>query len=459
MPVDPRRPTASEFDKRICRHDTAHSCHRPPRHRPRRRPRLSRPPCRRAGHLGLQSHPQRRDHPERHRLQFLQWQLFVLQRQRLHGQQLRLDGESNGSSNPPLKLKWSDTRIILEDSSTTSFADRDWIIGSGGNSGEETFTITDAGNDFSVGPQVTPFTIVGGAAANAFWLDGSGNIGLGTSLPMARLHLVDGVVAASRPEQNGSSGLTLQTWDILSGVNGFEVVDRTMQRAPCTLRNGAPANSFYLTADGAIGLGTAAPDNALHLLRADGTALFKVQETSATTLPRTLLNLQNNGRPEIVMGNSDTGGEWSFGAGTNSVLKQGPVGSGGAAKSTALQIDPAGNATLTGTLVTGTTTCGGGCDLVFSDGYDLPSIEDHAAQMFQFGHLPNVGPTPEGQPIDLTDKLGRVLNELEHTHLYIAELEECDRAQQAEITALRSDHAARIAALEARLAAPPPAAD
>ena len=33
------------------------------------------------------------------------------------------------------------------------------------------------------------------------------------------------------------------------------------------------------------------------------------------------------------------------------------------------------------------------------------------------GHLPNDGPTRPGEPWDVTDKLGRVLNELEHAHL------------------------------------------
>ena len=69
---------------------------------------------------------------------------------------------------------------------------------------------------------------------------------------------------------------------------------------------------------------------------------------------------------------------------------------------------------------------------MFDAGYALPSIEDHARAMFTLGHLPNMGPMPEGQPFDLTDKFGRLLNEVEHAHIYIAR-------QQDEIAGLRRE--------------------
>ena len=108
---------------------------------------------------------------------------------------------------------------------------------------------------------------------------------------------------------------------------------------------------------------------------------------------------------------------------------------------------------VAGTLTTSGTTCGGGCDAVFSDDYDLPSIRDHADRMFALGHLPNVGPTVENAPINISDKLGRMLNELEHAHIYIARLEADDTALRAELAAMRAAQAAllaRLAAVEAR---------
>ena len=82
----------------------------------------------------------------------------------------------------------------------------------------------------------------------------------------------------------------------------------------------------------------------------------------------------------------------------------------------------AGNLTISGTLVTGGPTCGGGCDRLFAAAHAILPIDEHARLMWQNGHLPNVGPTPEGQPIDVTDKLGRMLNELEKAHVYIEQL-------------------------------------
>ncbi|MEZ5716053.1 MAG: hypothetical protein R3D85_13325 [Paracoccaceae bacterium] len=81
---------------------------------------------------------------------------------------------------------------------------------------------------------------------------------------------------------------------------------------------------------------------------------------------------------------------------------------------------------------------------MFEPGFPLPSIAEHAAQMRALGYLPNVGPTPEGAPFDLTDKLGRMLNELEHAHLYIAQLE----ARNAKQAATLATVLARLDALE-----------
>ena len=106
---------------------------------------------------------------------------------------------------------------------------------------------------------------------------------------------------------------------------------------------------------------------------------------------------------------------------------------------------------LLGSLTTGGTTCGGGCDRVFADDYDLPSIEDHAEAMFALGHLPNVGPTLEGAPINVSDKVGRMLNELEHAHIYIADLSAENRALRAELAQVRRETRARLDRLEAAL--------
>ncbi|MEZ5716831.1 MAG: hypothetical protein R3D85_17770, partial [Paracoccaceae bacterium] len=66
-------------------------------------------------------------------------------------------------------------------------------------------------------------------------------------------------------------------------------------------------------------------------------------------------------------------------------------------------------------------------------------------------------------PINVTDKLGRMLNELEHAHLYIAQLERENGAQTDLIASLKAEQAtqraaqhraiAELAVIAARLAA------
>ena len=94
----------------------------------------------------------------------------------------------------------------------------------------------------------------------------------------------------------------------------------------------------------------------------------------------------------------------------------------GGALTVPMRMTSSGNVIVLGTLTTSGTTCGTGCDLVFTEGYKLPTIEEHAAQMWENSYLPNVGPTVENEPFNITEKTGGMLNELEKAHIYIAQL-------------------------------------
>jgi len=78
---------------------------------------------------------------------------------------------------------------------------------------------------------------------------------------------------------------------------------------------------------------------------------------------------------------------------------------------------------------------------VFGADYELPSIEDHNTAMWDNGYLPNVGPTLDGAPLDVADKMGRMLNELEHAHIYIGQLHDQNLRQQQEIASLKAEKA------------------
>ena len=350
-----------------------------------------------------------------------------------------------------IKLKEYDTGITFADASTGSFSTNDWRLKANATLGPgDYFAIEDLDGAGQV------FRINAGAPQNNLVIDATGNIGFGTAFPMTSLHIMAADSPALRLEQDGQGNEQPQSWDILGNEVGLSFRDQTngnevIRIAPGSRNTAALAISGF----GRVGFGTFNPQAAMHLRRNNGSAQLFVEETAGTTGARTLLNLQNNGRPEIVMGNTATNGEWSFGAGTDFFLKTGPIGSPSGAKTRALTVKANGDAFLRGTLTTGGTTCGGGCDRVFTDHRIIPA-PDYAAQMWAQGHLPHVGPTVEGTPLNLSEKLGGMLNALEHAHVFID-------AQRSEISDLRGTVAtleagkaaqdARIARLEARLAA------
>ncbi|MEZ5715738.1 MAG: hypothetical protein R3D85_11540 [Paracoccaceae bacterium] len=377
------------------------------------------------------------------------------------------DGSETFPADEALKLNAYTVGIGFEDASDgTGYPDRDWRI----LVNDDVATASGGINRFSVkdmGSGNIPFTIVADAPANALWVGDLGWIGMGTSLPEMPLHIKNFISPRIRLDNSAGTGAAVFDIGVQSGV--MNVVDVNTGRVPMRIYAGADQYLLTLTNAGGVGIGTNVPQGWLtvntgavptglvvqkgsfsgipaqafaHFRTDQGTAQLMVEETSTTTTPRTLMNLQNNGRPEIVMGNTGTGGEWSFGAGTNFILKQGAVGSASNAKTKLFEIDPSGNATLTGSLTTGGPSCATGCDAVFDPGYDLPTITDHAAQMFQLGHLPNVGSTKPGEAMNVSDKMGRILNELEHAHIFIAQQQAVIVGQSDDIALLKREVAA-----------------
>ena len=349
--------------------------------------------------------------------------------------------DANNTAN--LRLKGSGPATVFQDTRPSSSS---WILWANALPPSNFGLWDDTTNNF-------PFQVYAGAPGSSLTVAANGFLGLGTSMPQAEIHISTPDTPRIRFEQDGSATYPVYAWSFYGNETGMRLKNETTGLIPILFRPDAPGGALTI-ADAGLGIGTLYPTAAVHLSKSDGTAMLKVEETHATSNPRTLLNLQNNGRPEIVMGNTATNGEWSFGAGTDFFLKTGTVGSQSNAKTKVFTVKQNGDAIVAGTLTTGGTTCGSGCDLVFTEGYDLPSIAEHAKAMFALGHLPNVGPTVENQPVNLSDKLGRMLNELEHAHIYIAQLESRDRdrvrtiSRQQAALAAQSD---RIEGLEQRL--------
>ena len=383
-------------------------------------------------------------------------------------------------NNFPVKLQGPTVGIEFYDTSSGTHPGRNWGLlvndeAAYGSGGIDRFSV----RDMDAG--TTPFTIAAGAPDNALWVDSSGVVGIGTQFPSQPLHISHPTQATLRLDYTGGAGFLPRLWDI-KNQNGLYFEDANTGDQPLRIYAGAGHNMVAITNAGGVGIGTnsvsgwltvqtggvptglvvqnssfnSVPADAFAHFRNDlGTTQLLIEEANATTVPRTLLNLQNNGRPEIVMGNTATNGEWSFGAGTDFFLKVGTVGSTSGAKTKVFTVKNNGDAIVFGTLTTGGTTCGGGCDRVFTDRAVIPA-ETYAAQMWSQGHLPHVGPTVEGAPLNVSEKLGGLLNAVEHAHIFIDAQRIRDQEQQAEIARLKADKAAqdaRIARLEARLAA------
>ncbi|MEZ5714066.1 MAG: hypothetical protein R3D85_02155 [Paracoccaceae bacterium] len=327
------------------------------------------------------------------------------------------DGETFGFD--WIRLKHTNNRIHFDDTSTGNFPANDWRLAANDNAefGGDYFAIQNATAD------TVPFVIWASAPENQFSVDDTG-VGIGTVFPALDLHIKSPNTPGIRLEQDTSGAWPAQIWDMRGNDGSFFLYNVTHLTTPIRVESGAVSSALYIDDDSNIGMRTAFPEASLHIVRGDGTGRILLEESAYPASPRTLLHLSNRGRAEIVMANIDTGGEWSFGAGTNFVLKQGVVDSASSAKTKLFEITAAGNATLAGTLTTGGPSCGGGCDAVFDPDYDLPSISAHAERMFALGHLPNVGPTLPGAPVNMSEQYGRLLNELEHAHIYIARLED-----------------------------------
>ena len=108
-------------------------------------------------------------------------------------------------------------------------------------------------------------------------------------------------------------------------------------------------------------------------------------------------------------------------------------------------LDAMGNATFAGSLTTNGPSCSSGCDRVYDPAFERESIEEHAASMWTSRHLPAVGSTEPGTPMDLSEKTGGILHELEMAHIYIEQLNDSIKQRDQVI----QDLVSRIERLEA----------
>jgi hypothetical protein len=242
------------------------------------------------------------------------------------------------------------------------------------------------------------------------------NIQIKTTEPAADilLEVVDGM------------GMPLAKWGIIASTGDINFTDILSGTTPFEISKGAPTASLFINPIGSVGFGTFTPDGNVDI---EGGAFDSTFLISNDTAKWEFKNKAANGR--LIFKNLVAGGV-PFKMGPSAVNGLLSVGT-----SMTDLVNIKGDLDVTGTLTTGGPTCGGGCDAVFDANYDLPSIEDHAAQMYANSYLPEIGPTVPRAPVNLSEQYGKVINELEKAHIYIAQQETRLNQQSAELTLIK----------------------
>jgi hypothetical protein len=218
-----------------------------------------------------------------------------------------------------IRMKENNTRVKFEDTSVGAFPTNDWQLtaNDSASGGASKFSIEDI-----TGAKV-PFTITAGASTNSIFVDSTGRVGFRTSTPVLDLHVATSNTPAIRLEQNNAGGFTAQTWDIAGNEANFFVRDVTSgSRLPFRIRPGAPTSSIDISADGDVGVGTASPDEKLHILETVDANTFNLVEnsnnsgTSAAAVVRAkadtaIVNFQAHGTARTVSRFGVTLGGWT----------------------------------------------------------------------------------------------------------------------------------------------------
>ncbi|MEZ5285167.1 MAG: hypothetical protein R2712_10235 [Vicinamibacterales bacterium] len=339
-----------------------------------------------------------------------------------------------------IRLRENNLRIHFDDTSTGTFPANDWriVINDTTNGGANYFAVEDS----TAGR--TPFLVEANSPTSSLYVDSTGRVGFRTSSPALDAHFNTSNTPALRLEQNNSGGFAAQRWDIGGNEANFFVRDSTAgDRYPFRVRPGAPTSAVDISATGRVGFGLTTPQ-----------APIDVRGTASNI---------GTGNAALKLANSDGDVAFQLDAGNNSSFWNVSMRAAGEALvfsksgtgATEATLDTGGNLTLRGNLVVGGNCSDGngggggvdGCDRVFHPDYAMPTIEDHAAEMWGNGYLPAVGPTPEDAPWNIGRKAAGMLNELEKAHIYIEQLQRQLTEQQQQFDALKM----RLEALERSL--------
>ncbi|WP_136442096.1 hypothetical protein [Pacificoceanicola onchidii] len=343
-----------------------------------------------------------------------------------------------------MKVKHSVTRLLFEDTSGGSFPSVDWLFEVNGQTSSEGnfFAIRNADDD-------KPLLHLNAAApADAIHLNAQGDLGLGTSLPTTDLHLVDNMDPGIAFE-TVSSG---QRWELHGNGAGFYLFDPGTGSLPLEIRTGAPDHGLFMDSVGNTGFGTGAPSAAIHVLRGDGSAGLRVENTSGSpSAVREMFNMTNNGGSYFTLDNSQAGTSWYFVHENNAPNRF--IISDSVPDGPEMSLTASGHLSVQGGFqVAGTQL--NVPDYVFESDYPLRSLDEVSAFIAENGHLPEIPSAADvnANGLDMTQMQLLLLKKIEELTLYTLEQEAVIRRQEARLRAQDHELSAIVAALNGRFA-------
>ena len=375
------------------------------------------------------------------------------------------------------KFKAGALRTYFEDTTTEPFYPaNDWelVINDIGEYGEDYFAIRDVDANGQV------FRINSGAPTNSFFMDSAGQIGLGTSLPQAELH-VEGGAGTNLRLSAATTDNGPRSFDLGLDKNGIHLRNTLTGVRPISINNDAPAfglvvgsselavnnagsdynfrvfsedyTTLLFTDSGTkkVGIGTGTPEELLHIQTntantdafalfdaagAGSDAAFRLRQNGTTPSTWEFRNQQSSGRLNVGIAGGNTPLKIDNAA-NNNLMRLGRNGK-------------PGEVNITGTLVVNNSQMNVP-DYVFADDYALRPLADVQAFIDANSHLPDVPSEADikANGVDMTQMQMVLLKKVEELTLYtleqdriIAAQARTEQARDAEMSALRDQFAA-----------------